>query len=251
MFAIGSLHAEDSVLNGLRCGQIVTLTAMPDEGYRFVSWSDGVTDNPRRVEVTAAMQLEALFEVMCEAEYAIPVSYLYGHLYVINLNEWQALGYAPAEHEVRWYRIVGDIDDPSKAGDDLFVGTGYYLNRDGMADGAYYVQYDLPGSAERDCSNVLRSKPFYISASAVYDAESSRIRVVPTVVEREQMVEIQGLPVADDCTLRVYDPTGRLLRTMTSQGNETALLPTDRQSGCYLIRVSTRTIERTLIYIVH
>lgn len=33
-------------------GATVTLTAIPDEGYMFVKWTDNVTDNPRQVTVT-------------------------------------------------------------------------------------------------------------------------------------------------------------------------------------------------------
>ena len=35
------------------CGQIVTLTAKPAEGFYFVRWSDNVTDNPREVEISS------------------------------------------------------------------------------------------------------------------------------------------------------------------------------------------------------
>ena len=36
-------------------GAIITLTAIPDSGYHFVRWSDGNTDNPRTVELTAEL----------------------------------------------------------------------------------------------------------------------------------------------------------------------------------------------------
>ena len=42
-------------------GSVVELTAIPDEGYAFVKWSDGVTDNPRIVTVTGNITLRALF----------------------------------------------------------------------------------------------------------------------------------------------------------------------------------------------
>ena len=43
-------------------GDIVDLTAIPDEGYIFYKWSDGVTDNPRTVTVTENATYTALFE---------------------------------------------------------------------------------------------------------------------------------------------------------------------------------------------
>ena len=41
----------------------VTLTAVPDYGYHFTQWSDGVTDNPRTIELSQDTTLEAIFAV--------------------------------------------------------------------------------------------------------------------------------------------------------------------------------------------
>ncbi len=40
----------------------VTLTAVPDEGYHFVSWSDGTTQNPYKFVVSGAKTLSATFK---------------------------------------------------------------------------------------------------------------------------------------------------------------------------------------------
>ena len=42
-------------------GAIATLTAIPDEGYSFESWSDGNTDNPRTITVNEDIRLAAKF----------------------------------------------------------------------------------------------------------------------------------------------------------------------------------------------
>ena len=42
-------------------GAVATLTAIPDEGYHFVSWSDGNTDNPRSITVNTNITLAASF----------------------------------------------------------------------------------------------------------------------------------------------------------------------------------------------
>ena len=42
-------------------GAIATLTAIPDEGYSFDSWSDGNTDNPRTITVNGDIRLAAKF----------------------------------------------------------------------------------------------------------------------------------------------------------------------------------------------
>ena len=54
----GSTSGDDKVAHG----STVEITATPNYGYKFVGWSDGVTDNPRTVTVTDAQQYVAIFE---------------------------------------------------------------------------------------------------------------------------------------------------------------------------------------------
>lgn len=48
--------------NPITYGDTVTLTVQPEEGYHFVSWSDGDTTNPRRVEVVSDTVLTPYFD---------------------------------------------------------------------------------------------------------------------------------------------------------------------------------------------
>ena len=54
-------------------GATVTLTATPASGYRFVSWQDGSTQNPRTVTVTANATYIATFEAIPPTQYTITV----------------------------------------------------------------------------------------------------------------------------------------------------------------------------------
>ena len=45
-------------------GTTIYLTATANEGYRFVQWSDGNTDNPRTIVVVEDLELEAIFEII-------------------------------------------------------------------------------------------------------------------------------------------------------------------------------------------
>lgn len=54
----GTTTGDDKVVHG----STVTITAVPNYGYKFVSWNDGVTDNPRTVTVTDAQHYVAIFE---------------------------------------------------------------------------------------------------------------------------------------------------------------------------------------------
>ena len=60
-----SLWAQTSIPSGsnVSCGQSVRITATANEGYEFDKWSDDVTDNPRVVNVNAAVNLTAIFKL--------------------------------------------------------------------------------------------------------------------------------------------------------------------------------------------
>ena len=46
-------------------GESVTLTAVPSEGYKFLSWGDGITDNPRTV---IAEEDQVIYSAIFQAE---------------------------------------------------------------------------------------------------------------------------------------------------------------------------------------
>lgn len=54
----GSTSGDDKVTHGTD----VVITAKPNYGYKFVSWDDGVTDNPRIVTVNDSKHYKAIFE---------------------------------------------------------------------------------------------------------------------------------------------------------------------------------------------
>ena len=54
-------------------GSIATLTAMPNENYIFLCWSDGVASNPRNVTVTGNANYKALFHLNGTPQYTINV----------------------------------------------------------------------------------------------------------------------------------------------------------------------------------
>ena len=54
-------------------GTEITLTATPYEGYRFVSWNDENTENPRTITVTSDSTFVAIFEAEQAQQYTITV----------------------------------------------------------------------------------------------------------------------------------------------------------------------------------
>lgn len=55
---MGTVEGAGEYENGATC----TLTATPYEGYRFVDWNDGVTENPRTITISGDAQYTANFE---------------------------------------------------------------------------------------------------------------------------------------------------------------------------------------------
>lgn len=48
--------------DNLQIDETVTLTAIANKGYKFIRWSDGNTENPRRIKVKANTEYKAVFE---------------------------------------------------------------------------------------------------------------------------------------------------------------------------------------------
>ena len=252
LLSLGAVRADEWMQSGLHCGQIVILTATPEPDYRFVSWSDGNTDNPRRVEVTRAMELQALFISACDAQYILPVDYLFSQMYVLNRNALKEIGYAPIPSEVRWYRVIGEIDNVIAAGggDDVLVATGYYLSRDGLPSGEYYAQCNFPNPESERCDIVLRSPVYRISLTGLTDAEGANLRLVPNVADKNQTLVLTGMPITEQAVVSVFDMSGRLLFRTLSNASETMSLSAQSAAGCYLVHVKTSKLDQTLLYIV-
>ncbi len=54
-------HGSVSGAGAYEYGSTVTVSAVADEGYHFVNWSDGSTENPRTLTVNSDMELMATF----------------------------------------------------------------------------------------------------------------------------------------------------------------------------------------------
>ena len=63
-------------------GVTTTLTATPNDGYTFVKWQDGTTENPRTITVTADETWTAYFEAVPVLQGSTTVSF--------NGNSWNA-----------------------------------------------------------------------------------------------------------------------------------------------------------------
>jgi len=181
---VSPVLAEDAEMSGLHCGEVVTLTATPDAGYRFVQWSDGNTDNPRDIEITEAVSLSAIYEPVCNKE-IVPVSFLYDELLIINAETLHQLGYTFSEQNVTWYRIVGDKDDTHQENDDQIIGYGYYYTVPQSSIGGFYAAVDVgqtPSSVLELCSQILYSKVVWIGLTGLHSTEAD--------IDKEKVIKI-------------------------------------------------------------
>ncbi|MFM1878378.1 MAG: hypothetical protein RLZZ241_1244 [Bacteroidota bacterium] len=116
-------------------GAKVTLTALPDAAYLFTGWSDGNTDNPREITVSANLTLIANFRLIAlQAVVSRPISpFLEGtQAYSgtnLNLNQFdRVLG----THSSFWY-----IESELSQLNEWTAGRGYLtkdFNNDGFTD---------------------------------------------------------------------------------------------------------------------
>ena len=220
------------------CGTKVKVTATPKPGYHFEQWSDGNTDNPRWIDVQADSAITAIFAPDCQLP-VVPVEALYDWMLVVNKPELNKMGFAPAENEVNWYRVVNKIDERGdEKRDDELVHVGYYLTvtHAGSADDFYYaeIQVDAPESYVL-CSDTLRSTTWkFDGTQALYRLSGTTFACNYT----DGKVRITGLPPGETVGITLYDPIGRcILRTSTKEPEFDFDAP---PVGCYIIQISTR-----------
>ena len=235
-------HEED-----VDCGTKVQITATPKPGYHFERWSDGSTDNPRWIDVSADSDLKAYFAPDCKQP-VVPVEALYDWMLVVDKVTLNNMGFTPAEDDVRWYRVVNKIDERGAAKrDDELVHVGYYLTvtHAGSIDDFYYaeIEVDAPESFVL-CSDTLRSTTWK------FDGTQAVFRLTDTPFAchfAEGKVHITGLPPGEPADVAVFDPLGKcILRT---RSKESGLVFDAPPAGCYIIQVSTRAGTSGIRYI--
>ena len=136
-----SVKATNGTIEGngtFAVGTEVTLTAKPADGYRFVKWSDGNTDNPRKVTITAELfnTIDESFTAVFEAGEVTAIAeeeavaeevniYAYGNTIVVE----------NATSAIDVYSAMGQLVSRTIANGERNVitvnGTGIYIVRTG------------------------------------------------------------------------------------------------------------------------
>ena len=131
--AWGSAYQAAFKLNGVVTGSGVyqhgataTLTATPNEGYHFVQWSDGNTDNPRTMIIISDITLSAKFAINV---YSVRFLDWNGTEIKVESVEYQSAATAPADPTREGYTFMGWDKDFSKVTEDMTITAQYQINR--------------------------------------------------------------------------------------------------------------------------
>ena len=105
----------------------ITITATPNEGYTFLRWSDGNTDNPRTLTVTQDTTLTAEFAIEggCLVTF---VDWDGAMLSSVSVTPGEAAT-APADPTREGYTFIGWDKDFSAVTDHMTVTAQYQINR--------------------------------------------------------------------------------------------------------------------------
>lgn len=252
LFCLGVM-AQANPAGGMtvNCGTWITLCATPHEDYHFVEWSDGSTDSLRQVEVLADATYIAFFAENCVDLPDLPVVTPYDWIIMLNMTKVHELGFYFNPEDVSWYRVVGEPDkkgDPD--GDDVVVGTGYYLTLDKnlWGTGDYYAQiHTTLDSPVTLCSDILRSVLVHFAGSD----PNHMLALMPNATRMGGQLKLVGLNPNEETTLQVYTSSGQLVNTFTASGEPTYLFQAAYVSGCYHVRVVSPTVDTVLKYIVY
>ena len=106
---------------------IATITATPNEGYSFLRWSDGNTDNPRTIQVTSDTTLTAEFAIEggCLVTF---VDWDGTVLYSVSVVPGDAAT-APAELTREGYTFIGWDKDFTNITEGMTITALYQINR--------------------------------------------------------------------------------------------------------------------------
>ena len=215
-----------------------TITALPNRGYRFSHWNDGVTDNPRTIFVTQDTVFTAYFAPL--QAYSVGV----------RSND-DTLGYV----EMGTYRVpqAGDVihdgEEPyyvyTTRSDSIYYEGETARFRATALEGAHFAGWD-DGETENPRSVVVTGDLLFTALFAEDEpvgtaapAKGCEFSLVPNPAKgKVRCVVGEGFGGG---TLRMQDAAGReVLRRELSRGTRTCVLKVaDLPAGTYFVTLTT------------
>lgn len=202
-------HGEVNVVGTPTCDSaFVELHAIPAEGYHFVEWNDGCTENPRVVELTSDTNFVATFSI--------------GNLYTITvLADDPSMGSVTGGGVYEAYSSVTITATPY---------SGYRFVR--WSDGNTHSERTV--YAYRDTTYIA----YFESTNGIFDADNSAVKVLA----ENSSVVISG---AAGKQVNIYDMMGRqIVSAKVSDDNVRYQMPT---SGVFLVRIEDKTAIKVVV----
>ena len=251
LLAHTALRAEESYT--FSCGTWVEIAAHPYNGYKFVSWSDGNTEQTLRIEVLGDTSLIAYFAPSCERYMSWPIIALYDWLLMINVKELNEKGIYFEEEDVTWYRVRGDSADdfwaePYERIDDV-VDHGYYLTLDKNLKGTgdYYAEVDVSSTYSGIiCEDRIRT----VVAHFIGTEQTQELMLAPTAIKRGHPTQLMGLIPEEQTSVLIYDASGALIEAQHTTAISTLQLIPNYPTGCYLMHVESATYNRSFKFVI-
>ena len=180
----------------------------------------------------------------------IPVVSKYDNrVLLLHLNAILAThGWTPEPADVKWYRVVNELDTYGEPGDDEFTGiTGHYFNYAdaSVMTGQYYalIVHTTEGNAD-ECDAYLRTEVITCTVNKVAP------RLLSNVARPDDNLTLINLNPEMITEIRVYSTTGELMATYTADQVEEYIFKAAHVSGYYMVDVETQNDKVTLRYVV-
>lgn len=187
-------------------GAEAVLEALPDEGYSFVRWSDGVTDNPYKLIVDKDTTLKATFAPNVYMLYCIIDSVLYDSISVV----YGAVPEVPVVPEKEGYTFSGWEGVPATMpARNVTVSGSYVVNVYNIVyyvNGNVYCTVEVPYGARIELIDDYDGQPGFSGWSAVPEFMPAHdLNVYATLVTSVAEISIDRFADA-------YSPSGVLVK---------------------------------------
>jgi len=236
------------------CGSRVSFKAEAFDGFVFATWSDGVREPSRTIEVFSDTTIIAIFQDKCGDFADLPLVNRYDWILMLNVKKiYTEMHYTLTSDRVRWYRVVGQPDqleypiegDP----EDYYLGEGFSFTLDQNLErsGTYYAWVDLNLPQGAQCSGLWRTQLIsFVSASSA----AREVKLLPNATHPNGIMQLVGLNPDILTDIRIYSVTGQLLMQTSTIGAENYLLHAYPATGVFEVQVLSEQDNVVLRYLV-
>ena len=168
----------------------------------------------------------------------------YGNrMIVLHLNGFaEKYGWTPANGQVTWYQVVGEMDNSWEIVDDKVLGSGMYIEDLNGFTGQIYAIID--SSNEGACGNLYRTKVLVLAPAG------QAPKLMPTIARPSEDLHLLNLNSANVAEVRVYNTSGELMSVYKAEEASEFVFKAETLPGYYLVEVQHNGEQTTLRYIV-